>query len=187
MNLLNRVGHGPAVGPRLRRSDHNNWSTLIMRSPAITTFTLAAALAFGVAACSDDDKKKDPPAGCTPGTTTGCAAGQICGSDGTCQAATSGMITIATASARSCELLFEQAGTTIVDATWGTGVKGAVRKRPPNVAIAISRTSDAAFGADAVTLQLDGAPSGVSLTDARCFDASGAVIDNADVSFSAGS
>jgi hypothetical protein len=132
----------------------------------------------------------DSDGGCTLGTegcacnaTGGCDAPLVCDNSVCVTPTASEGATISDTTARACEMLFEQRGTNIIGATYGTDVKGALRKRPPNVAIAVSRGVDQPFEADSVILGLDGAGSGVVLQQSRCFDAAGAVISGATVEF----
>ncbi len=60
--------------------------------------------------------------------------------------------------------------------------RGALRRRDPNVAIAVSRAGDTPFAEDSVTLSLVGDASGVTLQSSKCFDANGAEVDG-QVSF----
>ena len=162
----------------------------------------ATALLCFFAACDDDPKTSpspvpeedasvgEPDAGedvaeCTPGT-VGCACdGGGCGDGLTCtnsvcvevQAGGAGEVQIGASNARACDLLFTQRGSSIKSATYGNGAIGVLRRRNPNVAISLTRDGDTSFPSPALTLDLEGAASGIELVSAKCFDASGASVD----------
>ena len=91
-------------------------------------------------------------------------------------------LSVSSDTARSCEILIEEKAGKVLGATYGEGVKGALRRQAPNVAIAISASSDAAFPASVASIQIEGGDAGsVSIKEARCFDAEGAEISDAEV------
>lgn len=156
---------------------------MITHASHLLTNTLRAAgllLALSAAACSGggDDGQTS---GCTPGASTGCPSGQLCSADGTCQptGGTPGTLVIDSASARACEILLESPSTRVLRATYGAGVKGAMRSRAPRVAIAVASATDASFAGDAIQLELDGATSDVRVAQVDCYDASGAALSSA--------
>lgn len=141
----------------------------------------AFSLTLGVAACASDDPT---PAGCTPGSADGCPSGQVCSAAGSCEAtnAVSGALVIESANARACEVLLESSTTEVVRATYADGVSGALRRRPPRVAIAVASETDRAFATDAIRLELAGAAAGVEVVKVDCYDASGAALATASAS-----
>lgn len=152
------------------------------------------AMVLSLAGCDDEKKTTDDEdvVACTPGsldcacTSSGtCDAGLTCNASQICESETgtpSGLV-INTAEARACELLFEQQGATLLSASYGADTHGALRRRDPNVAIAVSRGSDTPFESDSITLVVEGDVSDLNLRTTRCFDASGAELANADVTF----
>ncbi len=146
---------------------------------------LAAILLPACSGCGGDTDPTCTPgeSGCECNSDGNCDAGLVCGSGNTCQTDTTGEsgLVFATASARACELLFEQTGTTITNATWGDGVRGVLRRRPPRVAIAVTQTTDRAFATGDVNLEFDGPVSDLILSEVRCFDSAGALIADATV------
>ncbi len=143
--------------------------------------TVALSAALAASACSGGDDGVTP-SGCTPGAADACPSGQTCNAAGSCEptSGVAGALVIDSADARACEILLESSGATITRATFGAGVTGAMRTRPPRVAIAV--TSEQAFAADAIQLQIDGAASNVSVTRIDCYAASGAPLTGASAS-----
>lgn len=120
-------------------------------------------------------------AGCACDADGGCADGSMC-SGGMCVAVASSGLSVSSDTARSCEILIEEKAGKVLGATYGEGVKGALRRQAPNVAIAISASSDAAFPASVANIQIEGGDAGsVSIKEARCFDTEGAEISDAEV------
>jgi hypothetical protein len=166
--------------------------------------TVALFTATGCGGCgNDNNENQNPnnmenntsPNNTTPNNTTNCTAGEVgcaCDADGGCAegaacsggmcvgAATSGL-SVSSDLARSCEILLEEKGGKVLGATYGEGLKGALRRQSPNVAIAISASSDAAFPASVASIQIEGDASSVSVKEARCFDAAGEEIGDAEV------
>ncbi|MEQ9498066.1 MAG: hypothetical protein RIT81_14440 [Deltaproteobacteria bacterium] len=153
-------------------------------SLSITSLLRTASLvaALGASACSGGGDDGKTPSGCTSGVADSCPSGQICNAAGTCEptSGVAGALVIDSAGARACEILLASSGAAITRATYGTGVTGAMRARPPRVAIAVS--SDQAFGADAIQLEIDGATSDLSVSSIDCYDASGAPLSSASAS-----
>lgn len=124
---------------------------------------------------------------CTPGeagcacTMEGTCSGDNACVNGMCEGAQSSGLTITGAeAARSCEILLEeQANGRVLGATYADGVKGAWRRHAPNVAFAITSTSDTAFPAGAVSVQFADGGTLPAVSKVTCFDASGATIDGA--------
>ena len=151
---------------------------------ALPKVLLAVGLAH-VAACGGGGDGGDPgttPPGnqCTPGTSTGCPAGQICSATGVCESAgVLGAMTINAPSARSCEALLESTQAKVNGATFGTGVSGAFRARPPRYAVAVARATNSPFAADSIRLTIDGSPTDVTVKQIDCYDASGAAVSGA--------
>ena len=154
------------------------FSHLLRIGPSM--FFVAALGSAGVA-CSGSDGDSPPPGGqCTPGTSTGCPAGQICTAEGVCQSAgVQGSLSISAPSARSCEILLESTEASVLSANFGSGVVGAFRARPPRYAVAMTRASDGSFGSDAATLTIEGATSAVAVRKVDCYDAAGAAVSGA--------
>lgn len=147
-----------------------------------------------VLACDDDTQKKDADTvTCTPGALScactdsgGCDSGLVCDASSVCvsETGTTTGLVIATDTARACELLFEQtSGAELLSVRYGAATTGALKKREPNVALAISRTSDTPFESDSLSVVVEGAVADLPLTKVRCFDSAGAEIANADVQF----
>ncbi len=107
-----------------------------------------------------------------------CADGAVC-SGGMCVGATTSGLTLSAAGARSCEVLLTEGASRVLGASYAEGVEGAWRKRAPRIAIAISQTADADMPASAISLQLQGEASGVTVSSVSCFDAQGGAIDGA--------
>ncbi len=123
--------------------------------------------------------------GCTPGTLNcACGAGDSCdgtlvciGGICTTKDATTEVVSIGNPLARACEFLFQQGDGRLDSAEYGDSTKGALRRRDPNVAIAVSRADDTPFAADSLSLSFIGDSGGVTLESSRCFDAAGAEVD----------
>ena len=118
------------------------------------TLLYASSLAlFACGDCGASTNNNNPPADMTPTCTPACADGQSC-VDGTCvdEGTASGLVVTAPG-ARSCEILLEEQASKVLGATYTDGVQGAWRKKAPNVALAISQTSDAdLYALDSVTM-----------------------------------
>ena len=145
---------------------------------------MALFLAFSaLGACSGSDDAPPPGGnGCTPGARDGCPAGQICSADGVCtpDGSTPGALVIETASARACEVLLSSSGSAqVVSAAYGSGTKGVLRARPPRFAIALNQTNDTPFDSSAITLQIEGSASELSVQTVNCFDSAGAALPSA--------
>ena len=152
--------------------------------------TLRLALLFvlilflGCDGCSKEDPP-DCPAGtadCPCREDASCDDGLVCSGD-VCTTEVGQVVglTIGSEDARSCEiLLVETASSTIESASYGEGTSGALRRRDPNVAIAVARNDDTAFTTSSIALVVDGDVEELSL-EARCFDASGAELSEPDV------
>ena len=165
--------------------------------------TVALFTATGCGGCGGDNNENQNPnntennttPNSTANNTTACTAGEVgcaCDADGGCAegaacsggmcvgAATSGL-SVSSDLARSCEILLEEKGGKVLGATYGEGVKGALRRQSPNVAIAISASSDAAFPASVASIQIEGDATTVGVKEARCFGAAGDEIGDAEV------
>lgn len=153
-------------------------------SLSITSILRTASLlaALGASACSGGGDDGTPSSGCTPGVADSCPSGQVCNAAGTCEptSGVAGALVIDSAGAHACEILLASSGAAITRVTYGTGVTGAMRARPPRVAIAVS--SGDAFAADAIQLEIDGAASDLSVSSVDCYDASGAPLAGASAS-----
>lgn len=152
-----------------------------MRSNRLSPITRAAqamglALTLCAAACSSSDGDGSTPTGCTPGAAEACPSGETCSAAGLCvpTGGVAGALVIDGADARACEILLASASTQVVNASFGDGVTGVLRRRDPRAAIAVS--SAAGFADDAIRLELDGAPSGLSVAEVNCYDANGAAL-----------
>ncbi|MEQ8275049.1 MAG: hypothetical protein RMA76_09495 [Deltaproteobacteria bacterium] len=141
--------------------------------------TLALCVGLGAFACSSGDD--DPQTACSPGS--GCPAGQVCSDEGICKDGdtTPGELALLADGARACEILLESAATEVVRIAPRSGVEGVLRARPPRYAIAIASPAGA-LPSDAVSLELNGEPSGVSVSKVECFDEAGALLTSASAS-----
>ncbi len=156
-----------------------------------TFLSSALFLSVGVASgCSDPEgEQNNTPIECVAGQVgCACTSASTCGDGAVCEegmcvgVAVSGL-TISSELARSCEVLLLESGSEILGATYADGVQGAWRKRAPNVALALSQTSDATLPAGTASLQISGDPSGLSIQEVSCFDAQGVRIDGVTASF----
>ncbi len=103
--------------------------------------------------------------------------------EGVCEGVVVSGLTISSPEARSCELLLQESAGRVLGATYADGVQGAWRKRAPNVAVAISQTSDAPLPAGVVRLEVGGDAAGVTIAEVSCFDAQGARLDGVRAGF----
>lgn len=113
--------------------------------------------------------------GCECSAEGTCDGEAVCDA-GTCVGGTVSGLSISNEAARSCEILIEEKTSKVLGASYGEGIKGAWRRRAPNVAIAITQSADAALPVSTASLVLEGELSGVSVKEVRCFDAAGEVI-----------
>ena len=125
----------------------------------------------------------DMPGECTPGSAgCQCAADDKCDEGATCSnsmcvaVATSGL-SFSSTDARSCELLIVEGEAKVLGATFAEGLKGAWRKRAPNVALVVTQTQDEALPEGAAQLQVDGELAGVKIESVSCFDHLGKPVD----------
>ncbi len=154
----------------------------------LSTFALLGLSACGGCGPEENNVNNQPDmtactageSGCACTAESACGAGSVC-TDGMCVGATVSGLSVESADARSCEILLEETSAQIKAATYPEGVQGAMRRRAPNVAIAMMRDGDEAFPAGAASLTLDGDTSGVNIKEVRCFDPAGAVIEGASV------
>ncbi|MEO1229546.1 MAG: hypothetical protein AAFZ18_11615 [Myxococcota bacterium] len=147
----------------------------------------ALLIAAGLSACDGGGGGTTTPPGtgegCTPGTTTGCGDGEVCSSTGACvpEDTASGRLVISSSEARACEILLSSTAP-IVRATYGAGVEGAFRARPPRFAVAVSQAGNSAFAADAIQLAVEGDPSAVQVMSTTCYGANGVPLAGATAS-----
>lgn len=168
----------------------------------LITFILAGAICLG-AACSGCDPEPTqnnsttattpPDETCDVGTKDCPCDEGACGDGLVCEAdicvteeepepmPTPMGLVIDSEQARACELLIEESDAArVLSATYGAGTIGALRRRAPRVAIAVSRADDTPFDKDSVALEAMGAPDDLNLT-ARCFDGEGSELPDAAV------
>lgn len=147
----------------------------------LARLSLVTVLGLSGFACSDSSD--DPMGGCTPGTSDGCAAGQVCSAAGVCEAngTTAGQLVIDAEGARACEILLQGDAAQVARLVSGAGVESALRARPPRYAIALASTSGA-LAKDAVTLEVEGEPSALTVSSVECFDEAGAPLAGATAS-----
>ncbi|MEO1334069.1 MAG: hypothetical protein AAFV29_00430 [Myxococcota bacterium] len=149
-----------------------------MKKRNVQSLLLSCLSAAFIAGCGGGSDGNPPTTGCTPGTSNGCAAGQICSASGVCetQGTNAGNLVIDSAAARACEVLLESSSTTIEAVTFGTGVQGVLRARPPRFAIAVKQDGNQNFAQDALTLQLTGSADAVTIRQLNCFGADGSPV-----------
>ncbi len=123
----------------------------------------------------------DPGCACTMDNM--CNGGAMC-VDGMCMGAQSSGLNVLTDTARSCEILLkEQDGGRVLGATYASGVTGSMRRRAPNVAIAISLAEDVAFPSGTIQVQTPTGSMAPTVSKVNCFDSLGNTIDGAQVEF----
>ncbi len=166
----------------------------MIRKLITTTLLLSLPLTLGACGgCGKDNNQTTNNNQTTPdmGECVAGAAGCACTMDGTCdgdamcvnnlcEGAQSSGLTITSDAARSCEIMLtESEGGRVLGATYAEGVKGSWRRRAPNVALALTRTDDAAFPASSASIQFAEGGTLPTVGKVRCFDAEGAEIDGA--------
>ncbi|MDD9942450.1 MAG: hypothetical protein OXU20_15535 [Myxococcales bacterium] len=83
--------------------------------------------------------------------------------------------------ARACDLLLVEGDSPVADVHFGEGVQGTYVREAPRVAISLIAMEDTALPAAPVDIRFASGAGDVSLSDVRCADASGDVIDDPKV------
>lgn len=166
-----------------------------MSYPTTLRASILLSACFMFAACSDNNDVNNSPqtnnttpdmSGCIAGQTgcactaeSSCVSGAMC-VEGMCVGAATSGLSITTATARSCEVLFVEAGgERVLGVEFAPGVIGAWRRQAPHVAITFAREGDLAFDAGLAALQFEGSLAQLKLKQLSCFDSSGKRIDEA--------
>lgn len=118
-------------------------------------------------------------AGCACMGDSTCNDGAMC-VDGMCVGVMATGLVVDAPDARSCELLLvESAGARVLEATFAEGTLGAMRRRAPRVALAISRDADADLPESLGALTIEGDVANIQVDAITCYLADGSIVDGA--------